>query len=123
MPEFSNKYSSLRNVDRVVIFITSFDIYSLAINMRYSNKIISMSSFLELYQRKLSINKRDVESILNINPFKKSLFIQTFLFIIYFPLKNIFLSNYRILLFSFVIQKLQATGTLNFFPSKQSREG
>ena len=61
--EFANRYSSLNNVDRVVINITSFDIYSLDINMRYSNKIISMSSFLELYQRKLSINKRDVESI------------------------------------------------------------
>ena len=51
--ELANKYSSLNNVDRVVINITSFDIYSLDINMRYSNKIISMSSFLELYRRKL----------------------------------------------------------------------
>ena len=43
--EFANKYSSLKNIDRVVINITSFDIYSLDIDMRYSNKIISMSSF------------------------------------------------------------------------------
>ena len=119
--EFANKYSSLNNVDRVVINITSFDIYSLDINMRYSNKIISMSSFLELYQRKLSINKRDVESILNINPFPRKVYLFK-RFCDYFLPIIFSLPIIIILLFSFVIQKLQAPGRFFFLQNRVGKD-
>ncbi len=119
--EFSKIYSSLENIDRVVINAASFDIYSFENNMRYSKKIISMSSFLELYQRKLSINKKDIESILNINPFPKKVYffkrICDYILPIIFSLPIII-----ILLFSFVIQKLQAPGKFFFLQNRVGQD-